>query len=286
MIPGPDSVAARVVPAPPASTPRATGELQAGALVMRAGDTEVRIDPATGRLAGVTRGGVSVSLRDGPRLVAGAATLQRFDHRADGSDYVAEARYTGDLQRVRWRLMPNGWLRLDYAYRPQRDTPRDWLGVTFDYPERDVTGLRWLGRGPYRVWKNRRKGLAFDVWEKAYNDAMTGVRWEYPEFKGVHANVYWATLGTRELPITMVIGTPDVFLRVLTPAEPTGAEFDPRTTHVAFPPGDLSLLHGIAPIGTKFDAATAHGPSGQPNLLSRRAGPFEATVWFRFGGAY
>lgn len=39
------------------------------------------------------------------------------------------------------------------------------LGVSFDYPEDQVTGLTWLGRGPHRVWKNRIQGTAFDLSE-------------------------------------------------------------------------------------------------------------------------
>lgn len=184
-----------------------------------------------------------------------------------------------------WRLTPTGWLRLDYAYRVPSHAARDYLGVTFDYPEADVTGLRWLGRGPYRVWKNRRRGAAFDVWQKAYNNTQTGLQWEYPEFKGFHANVYWATLETRDAPLTMVVASPDVFLRVLTPTEPTGSDTDPKTTHVTFPPGDLSFLHGIAPIGTKFHTAPEHGPEGEPNLVRRHGQTYAATVWLVVGAS-
>lgn len=159
----------------------------------------------------------------------------------------------------------------------------DYLGVTFDYPEDKVTGQRWLGKGPYRVWKNRLKGVEFDVWYKNYNDAITGHRWQYPEFKGFHDNVYWATLETKEAPITMVIASDDLFLRVFTPKEPEGDFFDPRTTHVDFPAGDLSFLHGIAPIGTKFHRAQEHGPAGQPNLMPRHGRTYEGTVFFYFG---
>jgi hypothetical protein len=66
--------------------------------------------------------------------------------------------------------------------------------VTFDYPEEQVTGLRWLGRGPYRVWKNRIAGPQCGVWRKTYNDTRTGADWDYPELKGHHANLYWAVL--------------------------------------------------------------------------------------------
>ena len=278
------SVAAVSVPAAaPGGSTRASGEMVNGAVTMRANGTEVRIDSATGRLQRVSSNGQVVSIRDGPRLVSGPATLTSLTHRADGSDYVVEARYSGELQRVQWRLLASGWLRLDYAYRVRGGQPRDYLGVTFDYPDSLVTGMRWLGRGPYRAWKNRLGGVEYDVWHKAYNDAVTGMQWEYPEFKGFHSNVYWATLETREAAVTIVTATNDLFLRVLTPREPTAAGSEPRSAHVVFPPGDLSFLHGIIPIGTKFDGATSHGPSGQPNLVPRNGRTYEATIWFRFG---
>lgn len=287
MIRSPDAVAPRVVAsAPDGGAPdgaRVSAETRGGVVTMRAAGVEVRIDSATGMLAGVSRDGVALSLRNGPRLVDGTSTLESLDQRADGDDYVVEARYKGELQHVSWRLAPTGWLRLDYSYRLPRGAERAYLGVTFDYPDSAVTGMRWLGRGPYRVWKNRLDGVEFDVWHKAYNDAMTGLRWEYPEFKGFHEDTYWATLETRELPITMVFAAKDLFLRVLTPTQPTDRHADPRMSRFDFPPGDLSFLHGIIPIGTKFHAAKDHGPMGQPNMISVHGETFADTVWFHFG---
>jgi len=46
----------------------------------------------------------------------------------------------------------------------------DFMGIVFHYPEKEVTGIQWLGRGPYHVWKNRLKGLKFGIWENAYNN--------------------------------------------------------------------------------------------------------------------
>ncbi|MEP7000603.1 MAG: glycoside hydrolase family 2 TIM barrel-domain containing protein [bacterium] len=267
--------------AAPAASP-ATGEKANGVITMRANGTEVRID-SMGRLQRVTSNGQLVSLRDGPRLVSGPATLTSLSERADGNDFVVEAKFTGELQRVEWRLQSNGWLSLNYAYRAGSQ-PRDYLGVTFDYPDSLVTGMRWLGRGPFRVWKNRTGGVEFDVWHKSYNDVMTGTEWKYPEFKGFHENVYWATLETREVPITIVTATNDVFLRVLTPHEPTAPGSEPGGTHMVYPPGDLSFLNGISPIGTKFAGPLTMGPSGQPNIAMRNSGAsYAATIWFKFG---
>ncbi len=278
MTKGPDAVRPRIV----SLGGRASGREERSEVVLEAGGTRVRIDRASGRLASVERDGRRVSLANGPRIVEGAATLSSLAHRADGDGYLVEASYEGPLKQVRWRLDGSGWLELSYRYEnPGRHAH---LGVTFDYPESQVTGLRWLGRGPYRVWKNRRQGPTFDVWQKSANDTRTGADWTYPEFKGHHASLYWAELQTKELPITVVTDTEDLFLRVLTPRY--GA--NPTFTAVAFPEGDLSFLHAIAPIGTKFAGPETLGPEGQPNEAvgdgaTQQMGGYSARLFFWFG---
>ncbi len=260
----------------------ASGGVEGGRIVLRGGSAEVAIDPATGRLVSAAVGGKRLALADGPRILGGEAKLTGIRHGAEADGYTVEARYDGALKQVRWQMQGNGWLRLDYAYEnPGR---RDYLGVTFDLPEPHVTGLRWVGRGPYRVWKNRLQGMEYDLWEKAYNDTRTGADWVYPEFKGHHANLIWATVQTTEAPITIVSATEDLFLRLLTPSYGPNPQF----TAVAFPEGDLSFLHGIAPIGTKFHKAADLGPQSQPNEAAGQSrtqnmGRYEASLYFYFG---
>jgi hypothetical protein len=281
MIAGNDELAKRVVAG--SSSGRATANVTPGEITLSAAGTEVTIDRATGELIAVLRDGRSFPLSGGPRLVSGKARLIELCHEAEGEAYVVNATFEGNLRQVAWRMLPSGWLQLDYSYRFPAHAEQDYLGVTFDFPEEQVTSLRWLGQGPYRVWKNRRKGVGFGVWEKAYNDTMTGLSWEYPEFKGFHANVAWARLATKDGPLTMVFDAEDLFLRVFTPSRPEGAGLNPHHTHVEFPAGDLSFLHGIVPIGTKFHPAPAHGPAGNPNMVPRHGRTYAATVYFRFG---
>ncbi len=252
-----------------------------GAIVLTSGNTRVSVSKTTGRLTRIEAGGKALPLTDGPRIIDGSATLRDIRLVTDEGAQVVEANYEGNLKRVRWTLLPGGWLKLEYAYENPGKKP--YLGVTFDLPEGEVEGMKWLGKGPYRVWKNRMQGQTFDVWQKAYNDTRTGASWEYPEFKGNHAELYWAVLNTRPGDITIVSDTEDLFLRVLTP----GFGEEPRYTAVAFPEGDLSFLHGIAPIGTKFHPAEDHGPQGQPNEAvglrrTQDMGLYEATLYFQF----
>jgi hypothetical protein len=216
-------------------------------------------------------------------MVSGSARVKEVQHAAQGNDHVVTVTFDGNLRHVAWRMQANGWLRLDYRYHLPPGPDQQAMGVSFGYPEKNVKSMRWLGQGPHRVWKNRLKGVEFDVWEKAYNDTMTGLSWDYPEFKGFHANVQWAQLATTEGPITMVLDAEDVYLRVFTPSTPEGPGLNPGHAQVKFPAGDLSFLHGIAGIGTKFHPPEAHGPAGMANMVPRHGRTYEATAFFRFG---
>ena len=140
------------------------------------------------------------------------------------------------------------------------------------------------GQGPYRVWKNRMRGQQFGVWHKEYNNTITGESWDYPEFKGHHAEVYWAVIETTEAPIIMVTRSNDLFLRMLTPDAPEEeTEFKP---HIAppFPDGDISFLYGINAIGTKFHPAERLGPQSQRIRQFWTLEPNQRiNVLFRFG---
>ena len=246
----------------------------AASITMTAGQTSVAISKSTGRLLSVKHDGAKVSLTNGPTLAAGEATFVSLTQSRAGQDYVVQANHSGDLNFVRWRMQPNGWLRLDYRYN--LSGPQQFMGVNFDYPEKQVTGVKWLGQGPYRVWKNRLRGAARNVWAKDYNDSATGEgNPQYPEFKGYHADVSWLQLRTNEAPITVVAAQDDLFVRLFTPRD--GVEAGKAAGR--FPAGDLSFLDGIAPIGTKFHTPEELGPQSQPNA----GAPHSRTLFFYFG---
>ncbi|MES2164386.1 MAG: glycoside hydrolase family 2 TIM barrel-domain containing protein [Pseudomonadota bacterium] len=269
MIASAEQVAVRMLPKQPAALAATLTELADGFL-LQAGAVNATIDKATGYLRELKKGDVVAPLTNGPRLVAGTATLKAIRAASEGGDVVVQAEYDGNLRKIRWRLSAAGTLSVNYAYQMEGGKPVDALGVSFDYPEKQVQSMRWLGRGPYRVWKNRRQGVEFDVWNKTYNDTVPGLSWNYPEFKGFHDQVYWARLATAGLPITFINHADDIALRLFTPREASGEGFEPKSTHVDWPPGDISFLNAILPIGTKFHAPAELGPAGQrsrtPNL--------------------
>jgi hypothetical protein len=50
------------------------------------------------------------------------------------------------MKSLTYRLKPNGWLSIDYDYAISGE--QEYFGVGFDYPEADVKGMRFLGKGP------------------------------------------------------------------------------------------------------------------------------------------
>jgi len=158
---------------------------------------------------------------------------------------------------LQWTALADGWLRLDYSYTLDGDY--DLAGITFDYPEADVTGATLLADGPYRVWKNRLKGVTFDIHEKNYNNTITGQTWDYPEFKGYYAHFTAMQLHGKSQQLTLLSATDNVFLHLFTPAKPKHMS---KNVDPAFPDGQLSLLTCIPAVGTKFSRAEEEGPQG------------------------
>ncbi|QBE66721.1 glycoside hydrolase family 2 TIM barrel-domain containing protein [Pseudoduganella lutea] len=181
---------------------------------------------------------------------------------------------TGDgakFDRVRWTLHADGTLRLDYAYR--LDGTVQYHGVTFDHPETVLRSMRWLGEGPYRVWKNRLHGTWLGVHDVAHVDQQPGETFRYPESQGFFAGVRWARLQTTGGTLLVSAGKPDGYLRVGTP------RISHVNTTVEFPAGDLSWLHAIPAIGEKFSATEVLGPSAAWPVAQ---GTYQGSLTFRF----
>lgn len=233
-------------------------------------------DKKTGFLSGITYKNQAIPLTNGPNPVVGNAEFQEVKNYSDGPNHVVDCMYKGDLKKVRWTILPSGWLKLEVTYKAPNHNK--FMGVSFDFPEDQVSGIRWMGNGPYRVWKNRMKGNTLNVWEKAYNNTVTGESWVYPEFKGYFRDLYWGTIQTKTQNLTVVCPDNDIFLRLFTPEKPKGAGND--NTSPEFPKGNISFLHGINPIGTKFTKAETLGPMSQPNQYLYEK---SLTLYFNFG---
>jgi hypothetical protein len=255
------------------STPLRAG-VKDGRVQVEAGVLTLTFATDSAELVGVTVGGKPIAFGGGPELVGGAARQSRLTMRQEGDAIILDADYTGDLKHTRWTVYASGWIRLEYEYELQGDS--SLFGINFDYPESEMQAMRFLGRGPYRVWKNRLKGGTLGVWSNKCKNDIPGVTWDFPEFKGYHRDWRWVVFSTQQGNITIVNGTPGLFLGVY---RPNDGPF-PANTKLNVPETGIAFLHGIPAIGTKFDKPEVLGPQSQKNKAS---GTYRGTVWFHFG---
>jgi hypothetical protein len=243
-------------------------------------------DKKTARLAAFksTTGNTSL-LANGPRLVTTGdlpdSTVTSFKY--DPVARTITADLSGSVKSIKWTVTQTGVLTCDVTYSLTGN--HDYFGLGFDLPEKAadnspaVSSFRWLGNGPYRVYKNRIPGGSLNVWQNSYNDTVTGFSgFVYPEFKGYYASVKWAQLQTTAGPITLALDDDNLFLQLLTPSQ-TAPDLQGKTG-VKYPAAGLSILHAIPPIGTKFNGPETGGPLGQPNTAS---GDYHASFSLFFG---
>lgn len=221
-------------------------------------------------------------MREGPVLCDGENDLQGIAWKRNGENILIDYTFgeKSNFKSLNWTVFPSGWIRLDVAYRPQ-EYFSDYMGINFSFPEEAIQKVRWMGNGPYRVWKNRMRGNRLGVWENQYNNTITGIGdLVYPEFKGYFSGIYWTRFYTNKKSFTVVMASEDVFLRLLTPDSPD----KPYNTSPPFPRGDISFLQAIPPIGTKSQTPENLGPSGRKNMYfdywKERAK--EMTLYFDF----
>ena len=262
-------------------------EMQGDDIIFRSMDTKMTVDKSKGIIREIAVNGKRLSLTNGPRFTLEGMELSEVkSFEEDGLEKTQflfvqkENRRSGKRNVIQLALLPSGWVEIAYTF--DIGGYHDPIGITFDYPENKVKHIKWLGNGPYRVWKNRLKGVTFNIWEKAYNNTVTGESWEYPEFKGFHSNLYAADLTTDEGVIRLVAASEDLFLHLFTPDKPVRRNND--NTLGIFPDGQLSILNAISPVGTKFRPAKETGPQGQQNyfLSTGHAKPLEGKVFLKF----
>ncbi|MBN2633412.1 MAG: glycoside hydrolase family 2 [Bacteroidales bacterium] len=264
--------------------------MERGDLVaISSGGSEISFSRTTGLIVSVRKNGNIVPFSGGAKFTVLKAVLKavlktgdpEFKHYTEGRSYVVEVLYS-EGARAKWTFDGSDWIKLDYEYSASGEF--DYAGITFSFPEESVRGARLMANGPYHVWKNRLRGVNFGVHDKKYNNTITGESWDYPEFKGYYSNFYCVRLDAGSTPVTVVAATPGLYLHLFTPAN---AKFSGRNRGVRgevtppFPEGDISFLHGISAIGTKFSTAAAEGPQGEKNRYNGEK--LGGTLYFRFG---
>lgn len=253
-------------------------------IVLKSEKVSVTFDAATGMILRVLSGNTEIPLTNGPVAVGMKMVYQPASSyvRQDSEEAVFCARYKGGADSIVWRLTSQGLLYMDAVLLNRAsggggfddafmDTEVYNLGLTFSYPERICKGMKWLGRGPYRVWKNRISGTNYGIWHKDYNNTVTGESYDnlvYPEFKGYHANMYWATFESDTALFTVYSRTDGIFYRVFTPEEPKGSA---KRSMPEFPEGDISFLLDIPAI-CSFKPIEQQGPNSQPGNIRIKKG--------------
>ncbi|MGB5264250.1 MAG: glycoside hydrolase family 2 TIM barrel-domain containing protein [Lutimonas sp.] len=204
-----------------------------------------------------------IPISEGPVLIDNDLQPEQISHLYDGKDHKVFVNFENNKHAFEWTIEPSGLLHLEVSYEPKDKTYA--AGIDFSFPESEMLKVKWMGNGPYRVWKNRLKGAEFGLWEKAYNNTITGyTEFVYPEFKGYHSNLYWAEITYQpNRSFRIYAETEDLFLKLFNPEE--GPE--PKRTRVVHSAGELSFLNSIPAIGTKFHHPGRLGPQSKPSTF-------------------
>ncbi len=254
--------------------------------ILSASGVSVSIDKKTGMLTKAFNDRYNIPLDKGPVYVTDRQLQCRkvSTDQADGEyriDVVYNFEKGGEAYRFSWRMLKNGILQLDYSYRPQERM--EMAGITFDFPEEGVRSASLFANGPYRVYNNRMKGGTLNLWNKEYNDAITGEEWIYPEFKGYYSLFYGMRLDC-PTPFEVYCASEDVTLHLFTPKAQTQYDRNRNYTLPAYPSGSLSFMDAIPPVGTKFGKAANYGPQSQLHQFKTYSGllNMENRLYFNF----
>jgi hypothetical protein len=249
-------------------------------ITLKASGIAVTFSKKDGKIRKITNDlGLPLPFGNGPVLVSGTAQLESIKPVKGENSYSVEMSYSGDLKKVTWTMYKSGWLAMDYQYQ----VPGDQLftGISFDFPESDVIGAKWLGKGPANVWKNRLQGGLLDVNQRMYNNKLPGDNsWALPQFKGYYPEVSWMEFNTVDGKFTVVAREDDLFVRLFSFYGLSGPKNYP-----VLPAGDISFLDGIPPVGTKLAMGISNdtwnlGPAGELNKMDK---PVKRTLFFYFG---
>lgn len=278
------SGAAAIGNAGPAAAKAAVTSAEEGSeVVVTIGRNAVRFNTTTGRLAALERDARRISLSNGPRLTAykrtersflpagsDAGKLTSLTTARDGETVLVTAKYDGAFREVRWRISPDGDLRLDYEFTGPGLV--DILGVDFDYPEEKMKAKEWFGNGPYRVWANRLRGGWLARWDTGYNDPIPGASWTYPEFKGWFSRWEWMAFTTTEGRFAFLNDGGQPYVGVYAPRD------GKNNPVLSLPRLGLGVYQVVPAIGTKFSLPSNSGPQGQPQDIT---GPVRGSLIIR-----
>lgn len=265
-------------------------------ITLKGNDVTVILNPATGEIQKISNKTAVIPLTNGPRPIGMKAKLKDIQISQEGEKAVCIVNYSGGLSSIKWIMEADGRFKMELLALKNASGGEGFdgaffedkinaFGITFRFPEQEVTGIKWFGRGPYRVWKNRIKGTTYGFWEKEYNNTITGESFEnliYPEFKGYHANLLGASLKAGTSSFKVFSESDNLFLRLFTPDLPKNG-FPGSSPQPDFPEGDISFMYEI-PAMRDFKPLEQQGPQSQPTNIRIKKGDdgIKMDLWFDF----
>lgn len=249
---------------------------------------EVVIDKITGLLLKVKNAKGEIPFTNGPILQEGVNNFKNFAHKMDGDTLVISSTFDRkeNFNTLQWKIYPSGIVKMQVNYFPAAYFTT-FVGMNFSYPETELKGIEYRGKGPNRVWKNRMKGNQYGVWQKDFNSTATGEPpYIYPEFKGYYSNLYWCKFVGKNNNFKVYTDQEDVFLRLFTPKKSKDTSWDNMSP--TFPDGDISFMNGISAIGTKTQKPETTGPMGMKHVFydfeKEPARALTMSLYFDFSG--
>jgi len=249
-------------------------------IMLTGGEVQLLFSKKTGMLSSVDNvSGNHFSFNNGPIATSGETVLKNYTITKGKDKTQLHFDFDGSLKSVDWTIDTAGIVDMDYQYA----LTGDYLfgGISFSYPENYILSTKWLGKGPYRQWKNRTAGTPVNVWDKMYNNTQTSYSpLIYPEFKGYYGETVWMEFNTVEGKFYVASPEDGMYVRLFDFYGLTGAKPYP-----ALPRGDISFLRSIPPMGSKLalnlNTNTKNlGPKSELNHLN---GNYKGHLVFYFG---
>ncbi len=160
----------------PTTTATARYQTDDNSVTLIANGVTATFNKANGNLVEVKNGSKIIPLSDGPLPVGMKMLFCSANLKMQGDTAIYTVKYKGAADSIVWRMAPDGLLGMDALvlnYRAKNkfdgvyfDRPVLNFGFSFSFPEKNISGMRWLGKGPYRVWKNRIEGTNYGIWQK------------------------------------------------------------------------------------------------------------------------
>ncbi|MCM5664040.1 glycoside hydrolase family 2 protein [Galbibacter mesophilus] len=250
------------------------------------GNTVFHFDKNKPGLQSIQTDSIKMPISGIPRIVAKTASGRynasekretKVTFQKKKNEYIIRYKNTNGFEYVEWTIMAKGVLKMDYQYKIPKGEYY-FAGIGFHLSADKVLNKRWLGEGPYRVYKNRRKGTTMNVWQVNKQENVPGEIYNFPEFEGYFGKWHWAQLNLSNHKTIGLATLENLYLGLLKP----NAGKDPKNAAIFYPDqSGIYFFNYISPIGEKWKIPQDIGPAAQLNEINK---PLSGTVYFNFYG--